>query len=106
MAAPFGPTRAERTGPCRVVPCGLRTGPVGLAKEDKAIIASIIKDIPRAVSADTAWALLRDAGAVHRAFPGVLVDCVREGDVRVVTFANGLAARERILTRLRGFAGF
>lgn len=61
-------------------------------------MASIIKDIPLAVGAETAWALLRDPGAAHRAFPGVLVDCVREGDDRVVTFASGLVARERILS--------
>ncbi len=60
-------------------------------------MASIIKDIPLAVSAERAWALLRDAGAAHRAFPGVLLDCVREGDVRVVTFTSGLVVRERIL---------
>ncbi len=61
-------------------------------------MASIIKDIPLAVGADTAWALLRNPGAAHQAFPGVLVDCVREGDERIVTFANGLVVRERILS--------
>lgn len=61
-------------------------------------MASIIKDIPLAVGAETAWALLRDPGAAHRAFPGALVDCVREGDDRVIAFANGLVARERIVS--------
>ena len=61
-------------------------------------MASIIKDVPLAVSAEQAWALLRDPGAAHRAFPGVLADCVRDGDERVVTFANGMVLRERILS--------
>lgn len=60
-------------------------------------MASIIKDVPLAVSAEKAWTLLRKVSAVHRAFPGVVTDCVQDGDIRVVTFANGMVARERIL---------
>jgi carbon monoxide dehydrogenase subunit G len=60
-------------------------------------MASINKEISLAVDADRAWALLRDPGAVHRAFPGVVAETAVEGDLRVVTFANGMVVRERIV---------
>jgi hypothetical protein len=48
--------------------------------------------------ADVVWAAVRDVGAVHeRLAPGFVVDAHLEGDARVVTFANGLIARERIV---------
>ena len=44
------------------------------------------------------WAAIRDVGAPHkRLAPGFLVDTRLEGDARVVTFANGLVVRERIV---------
>ncbi len=60
-------------------------------------MASITKEMRLNTGADRAWAMLRDVGAAHRAFPGVLTDCRRDGDVRVVTFANGMVVRERIV---------
>jgi hypothetical protein len=49
-------------------------------------------------AADRAWALLRAVGAVDKAFPGVLTGCRLDGDVRTVTFANGMAVQERIVS--------
>ncbi len=46
---------------------------------------------------DRAWAALRDVGNAHRLFAPVLTDARFEGDVRAVTFANGMVATERIL---------
>lgn len=62
-------------------------------------MASIINETALAVDAGRAWALLREVGAAHLAFPGVLRGCVREEDgVRRVTFADGTEIRERIVT--------
>jgi Polyketide cyclase / dehydrase and lipid transport len=60
-------------------------------------MASITVEAKIEVSAERAWATLRDVGAADRAFPGVLVACRLEGDVRTVTFANGAVVRERIV---------
>jgi carbon monoxide dehydrogenase subunit G len=45
------------------------------------------------------WSAIRDIGALHtRLVPGFVVDTRLEGDVRVVTFGNGMVARETILS--------
>jgi carbon monoxide dehydrogenase subunit G len=45
------------------------------------------------------WSALRDFGAVHeRLAAGFVVDSRPEGDDRVVTFAGGAVARERLVT--------
>ena len=47
---------------------------------------------------DTAWAALRDVGALHtRLVPGFVVDTKLEDGARVVTFGNGMVARELIV---------
>src|SRR5439155_23826740 len=47
---------------------------------------------------ETVWAAVRDVGAVHeRLAPGFVVDTRLEDGARVVTFANGLVARELIV---------
>ena len=61
-------------------------------------MATIIKEIELEASADKAWAMLRDFGNAHLAFPGVLTASRLDGDVRSVTFANGHFVRERIVT--------
>jgi hypothetical protein len=61
-------------------------------------MASIIKKLQLAVGAPKAWAMLRDVGMAHRAFPGVLRDCRQEGGFRLVTFTDGSVACERIVT--------
>lgn len=62
-------------------------------------MASIYKDISLGVSAAEVWAAVRDFGAVHqRVAPGFVTDCRLEGDSRIVTFANGNVAQERLVT--------
>lgn len=61
-------------------------------------MASIRRDICIEAPTDTVWAAIRDVGAVHeRLAPGFVVDTRMEGDARVVTFGNGLVARELIV---------
>lgn len=60
-------------------------------------MASIRKDVLINAGADEIWAALRDVGKVDRLFRGVLTAAKLEGDVRFVTFANGLVVRERIV---------
>jgi hypothetical protein len=61
-------------------------------------MASIHREFGVAVPADVAWDAFRDIGAVHRRLARqYVVDTRLEGDSRVVTFANGMVARERIV---------
>jgi hypothetical protein len=61
-------------------------------------MASIRKEFRVAAPAHTVWDAFRDVFAVHaRLAPGFVTDCRREGDDRIVTFANGLVARELIV---------
>lgn len=61
-------------------------------------MASIHKEILINASPEDVWAAVRDVGAVHqRLAPGLVVDTRVDGDARVVTFANGLVARELIV---------
>ena len=61
-------------------------------------MASIHKDIPIDAHRDDVWAAVRDFGALHRLVPGFVRDVRLEGDARqetrIVTFANGMVARE------------
>jgi len=60
-------------------------------------MASIRLEIPLDAPAERVWKRLREVGAAHRLFPGVLTDCRLDGDARVVTFANGMVVRELIV---------
>jgi carbon monoxide dehydrogenase subunit G len=61
-------------------------------------MASIRKEIPLEVSAERVWEVVRDIGALHdRLVPGFVVDTRLEEGARVVTFGNGLVARELIV---------
>lgn len=61
-------------------------------------MASIRKEVLLDAPIDTVWAALRDVGALHtRLVPGFVIDCRMDGDARVVTFANGMEARELIV---------
>jgi|SRR4051812_44146003 hypothetical protein len=63
-------------------------------------MASIRREITVAVPADKAWDAFADIGALHtRLVPGFVTDCQLEGegDSRMVTFANGIVARELIV---------
>jgi carbon monoxide dehydrogenase subunit G len=61
-------------------------------------MASIYKDIPVDAHPDHVWDAVRDFGAVHtRLAPGFVTDARLDGDTRVVTFANGMVAREQLV---------
>ncbi len=61
-------------------------------------MASIRKEILIDAPPEEVWAAVRDFGAIHRRLtPGVVVDVRLDGDTRVVTFANGLVAREPLV---------
>ena len=61
-------------------------------------MASIRKEIVIEASAARVWDAVRDVGAVHeRLAPGFVVDTRLQAGARVVTFANGLVARELIV---------
>jgi hypothetical protein len=58
-------------------------------------MASIQNDILLDAPAHVVWDAVRDFGALHqRLVPGFVTACTREGDARIVTFANGSVARE------------
>jgi len=58
-------------------------------------MTSIRKDIPIAAPAVEAWDAVRDFGALHtRLVPDFVLDTKLDGGARIVTFANGLVARE------------
>jgi uncharacterized protein YndB with AHSA1/START domain len=62
-------------------------------------MASIRKEIRIAAPVDRVWDALRDVGALHtRLVPGFVVDTRMEGNTRVVTFGNGMVAREEIVS--------
>lgn len=62
-------------------------------------MATVVKELDTAAAPDEVWEAIRDVGALHtRLVPGFVVDTVLDGDVRVVTFASGLVAREPIVT--------
>jgi carbon monoxide dehydrogenase subunit G len=61
-------------------------------------MASIRKEIQIEASPEHVWAAVRDVGAIHeRLASGFVVDARLDGDARIVTFANGLVARELIV---------
>jgi len=60
-------------------------------------MASIHYETVFDVSVDKAWTSLGDVGSPHRLFAGVLTDARMEGDIRTVTFANGMVVREQIV---------
>jgi len=61
-------------------------------------MATITKSVDVALAPDQVWDAVRDWGRVHqRLCPGALTDCQVEAGARVVTFANGLIARELIV---------
>jgi hypothetical protein len=68
------------------------------ATEGEIAMASIHREIVIDAAGEAVWDAVRDVGALHtRLVPGFVVDTQLEADVRVVTFANGLQAREQIV---------
>jgi carbon monoxide dehydrogenase subunit G len=61
-------------------------------------MASIRREFRIEARPEDVWAAVRDVGAIHtRLAPGFVVDTRLEGDARIVTFANGVVARELIV---------
>jgi carbon monoxide dehydrogenase subunit G len=61
-------------------------------------MASIRREIQLEVPPDKVWDALRDVGAIHhRLAPGFVTDVRLEPGARVVTFGNGVVARELIV---------
>jgi hypothetical protein len=62
-------------------------------------MATLRRQIALNVPANTVWSALRDFGAVHtRVAPGFLTKLQMDDGDRIVTFFNGLVARERLVT--------
>ena len=61
-------------------------------------MASIRKEFRLEAGAGEVWEAFKDVWALHtRLAPGFVTDCRRDGEDRIVTFANGLVARELIV---------
>jgi hypothetical protein len=61
-------------------------------------MASVHREIVIERPVDAVWDALADVGALHtRLVPGFVTDCRLEPGARVVTFANGMVARELIV---------
>jgi carbon monoxide dehydrogenase subunit G len=61
-------------------------------------MASIHRETFIDAPAAAVWDALQDVGALHtRLVPGFVLDCVLEGEVRTLRFANGLTARETLV---------
>ena len=61
-------------------------------------MASVHREIVIARPPSEVWDALADVGALHtRLAPGFVSDCRLEPGARVVTFANGMVARELIV---------
>ena len=61
-------------------------------------MASVVKDVRVAVEPGAVWRVLRDPAGLLRVFPKMLTRVEMEGDVRTLTFANGMTVREKIVT--------
>src|SRR6185295_4377604 len=67
--------------------------------ERRTTMASIHREIHIDARPETAWDALRDIGALHtRLVPGFVTNTRLEPGARIVTFGNGMVARELIVT--------
>jgi len=61
-------------------------------------MASIHKEMTLRADPARVWDAIRDVGAIHtRLAPDFVADVKLEGDARIVTFANGMMAKEVIV---------
>jgi carbon monoxide dehydrogenase subunit G len=61
-------------------------------------MASIRKEFHIEARPEEVWAAVRDVGMIHRRLvPGFVTDCRMDGSARIVSFANGMSAREEIV---------
>ena len=62
-------------------------------------MATLRRQIAIDAKASTVWSAIRDFGAVHtRVAPGFLTKLEMDHGDRIVTFFNGMVARERLVT--------
>lgn len=64
-------------------------------------MATVRKAVTIARSADTVWDAVSDAGQLHtRVAPQIVANCTleAEGEVRIVTFGNGMVLRELMIS--------
>jgi carbon monoxide dehydrogenase subunit G len=62
-------------------------------------MATLRRDISLDAPADQVWSAIRDFGRVHvRVVPGFLTALEMDKGDRIVTFFNGMMARERLVT--------
>jgi len=63
-------------------------------------MATLRRQIALTAAAPKVWSALRDFSAVHtKVAPGFLTRLEMEGGDRILTFFNGMVARERLVTR-------
>lgn len=75
----------------------VRAGPARERQNER--MATLRRELSIDAPADDVWRAFRDVGAVHRRLArGFVTDCQLDGDTRAITFANGMVARERIVT--------
>jgi carbon monoxide dehydrogenase subunit G len=61
-------------------------------------MASIVREARIEATPEYVWEALRDVGALHtRLVPGFVTDTRMDGSARIVTFGNGISAREEIV---------
>ncbi len=60
-------------------------------------MASVRKELVIAAKPDYVWSAVRDVGALSRVAPKVVVESRMEGDIRVLTYDNGVVVREWIV---------
>ena len=61
-------------------------------------MASIVREFTTTACPNEVWDAARDVGALHtRLVPGFVVDTKLEPGARIVTFANGMTAKELII---------
>lgn len=61
-------------------------------------MASVHREALIGTPAAQVWGALQDVGALHtRLVPGFVTQCRLEGEARLVTFANGMQAKELIV---------
>jgi Polyketide cyclase / dehydrase and lipid transport len=62
-------------------------------------MATIIKEVRLRARPEAVWAAFRKVGEVHDVLArGFVTDTQMDGEDRIVTFANGVVARERIIS--------
>jgi hypothetical protein len=60
-------------------------------------MATIKREVALSMDADRAWQVVGVFGNAADVFAGALTACERSGDIRTVTFANGLRIKERLV---------